>query len=289
MASFLANFVEGMRQCTKCRQFILAGITKISGQIAGKTSAAKPYFSINGRVQLPLIDRIRYRPKHPKRLTPLYVMKRILLTIAFVLGNANFVQAQTSFTDATAIGVWNTTRWNNSTDGPSYTSTYTVANAVSFTAGTYSIAGMGASINVGNVTVTNGVTVSFTANANTFATGGNIRTLDVGASGLLDFSSQAISTAAGTGFIKNGAGVLALNGSSYAGGFTLNSGTVVVRGVNAMGSGGSLTINGGVIAANGNRDLTGKYGGGITVGGDFILGASTGLASARANLTFSNN
>jgi autotransporter-associated beta strand protein len=99
--------------------------------------------------------------------------------------------------------------------------------------------------------------------------------------------SQGISTAAGTGFIKNGAGVWATAGGAYTGGFTLNAGTLAVGGVNAMGAGGALTINGGTIRSNSTtaRDLTGKYTGGITIGGDFALGDATNNGA----LTFTNN
>ena len=66
----------------------------------------------------------------------------------------------------------------------------------------------------------------------------------------LNFGTQGFSTAAGTGLIKNGDGILTLAGGTYTGGFTLNSGTVAIAGVNAMGAGGALTINGGTIRSN---------------------------------------
>jgi len=68
----------------------------------------------------------------------------------------------------------------------------------------------------------------------------------------------------------------------------LNSGTLVARGVNAMGSAGTLTINGGTIAANATRDFSGKYTS-LTVGGNFQLGALSSavpLSLDGANLTF---
>ena len=72
----------------------------------------------------------------------------------------------------------------------------------------------------------------------------------------------------------------------------LNSGTIVARGVNAMGSMSTLTINGGTIAGSATRDFTGKYTSGITVGGNFQLGAlstAVAISNSAANLTFSNN
>jgi fibronectin-binding autotransporter adhesin len=203
--------------------------------------------------------------------------------------------AQTSFTSTTATTAWNAARWNNSADGPTYASTYTANNAVSFTSGTYSFAGMGASTNVGNITVADTVTVNFPSVNSSIATGGNIRTITVGSSGLLDFQGQVFSTAAGTGFIKNGSGVLALAGAAYPAGFTLNNGTVIARGVDAFGANASnvLTLNGGVVASNQTRTFANtKHGGGIVIGGNVQFGelaTVVSIASSTANLTFANN
>lgn len=212
--------------------------------------------------------------------------------VAFLTVGAS--SAQVSYTDPSATGAWNTARWNNTADASPYDANFTAGNNVAFTSGTYNIAGMGAAINVGDITVNSGVTVNFTAASSTFATGGAVRTITVGSGGLLDFSSQAFSTAAGTGFIKSGSGVLALTGASYTGGFTLNDGTVIARGVNAMGNGASntLTLNGGTVASNATRDFSGRFGGGITVNGDVQFGefvSNVALANDTANLTFSNN
>ena len=108
----------------------------------------------------------------------------------------------------------------------------------------------------------------------TLATGGTVASVTVASGKTLNFQGQALSTAAGTGFIKNGAGTWSLaNANAYLGGFTINAGTVGVGGVNAMGAGGTLAINGGTISSTSTtaRDLTGKYTG-ITLGGDFALG-----------------
>lgn len=102
----------------------------------------------------------------------------------------------------------------------------------------------------------------------------------------MNFGTQAFSTAAGTGIIKNGDGILTLAGGTYAGGFTLNAGTVALSGINGMGAGGVLTINGGTIRSNGTaaRDLTGKYTS-ISIGGNFTFGDTTN----NGGLTFTNN
>lgn len=154
---------------------------------------------------------------------------------------------------------------------------------------------MGGAINVGNITVNDGVSVTFTANTNTFGTSSLVRTIQVGAGSVLDFALQNFSTAAGTGFIKSGAGVLALSGNTYGGGFTLNAGTVIARGVNAFGGAVSnvLTLNGGTVASDGTLTFANtKYGGGIVIGGNVQfgeLGANVSQASSAANLSFAND
>lgn len=212
-----------------------------------------------------------------------------------LLAAGDEARGQTAYTSNSATSAWFTDRWNPSADGPDYLSAYTLNRNVSFTSGAYTFAGMGGGVNVGNITVASGVTVTFTANTNTFQTAGLVRTIDVGTGGLIDFSTQGISSAAGTGFIKNGAGVLALAGNTYAGGFTLNGGTVIMRGVNAMGGGAAniLTLNGGVVASNDSRTMDAtKYGGGIVIGGNVQFGelaAVVSIASSGANLSFANN
>jgi autotransporter-associated beta strand protein len=106
----------------------------------------------------------------------------------------------------------------------------------------------------------------------------------------LDMGSQNWSSAANAGYTKNGLGTLALSGGNYGGGFTLNAGTVILRGVNALGNhtNNRLTLNGGTIAANASRDLSNRYPQGIFINNNVVFGATTGLASTTANLTFNN-
>lgn len=204
---------------------------------------------------------------------------------------------QTSYTSTSATGAWNTARWNNSADGPSYTSNYTANNAVNFTSGTYTIAGMGASTNVGNVTLGNNVTVNFTTGS-TFATNGAVRTFTLGTGSTFDFNGQQISTAAGTGFIISGSGVFATGtytSTTNAQSFRVDGGTVIARGTTGLGNGSnsSLTLNGGTIASNASRSFDNtRFGAGITIGGDVQFGelaANVALASSTANLSFANN
>jgi hypothetical protein len=204
---------------------------------------------------------------------------------------------QTSYTSTSVTTAWNAARWNNSADGPTYTSTYTANQPVTFTSGTYDFStGIGSgTINIGNINLSNNVIVNFSGTtAGTFATGGNVRTITVGSGALLNTAGQGISTAAGTGFIKNGSGAwLSSNGGAFPGGFTLNSGTMLIGGVNAMGNGGALILNGGTIAATtGDRAFTTRYSG-ITIGGNVQFGDVganfSQITADTRSMTFGNN
>jgi len=224
--------------------------------------------------------------------------KLAIATFSTLLLAGASAQAQTSYTGTASTGTWNSSRWNNSADASPYTSAWIANNAASFAAGTYTFttaATSGVTVNVGNITLASGATVNFSGALGTFGTGGATRTLDIGTGSLLDFGTQAMSTAAGTGFIKNGAGVLATAGAAYSGGFTLNAGTVIMRGVDAMGGSASnvLTLNGGTVASNASRSMTtAKYGGGIVIGGNVQFGelaTVNTLANSTANLSFANS
>lgn len=178
----------------------------------------------------------------------------------------------------------NTANWGTAPAGP-FTNAFAANTDIVFNANS---AVTGATVDIGNVTVSDGVTVTFTAGG-TLGTGGNIRTLDVGTGATLNLAGQALSVAAGSGYIKTGNGTLiSSNGNAYVGGFTINAGTMAVGGINAMGggTGNTLTINGGTIRSNAAtaRDLTNKYPGGITIGGNFTLGDTTNNGA----LTFTN-
>jgi autotransporter-associated beta strand protein len=206
----------------------------------------------------------------PERI--LLPMKLKTSLLALFVASLGVAMGQTSYTSTSATGAWNTSRWNNSADGPAYTSAFTADNNVNFTSGNYSFAGMGSTVNVGNINVASGANVNFASIGSTFATDGNVRTITVASGSTFDLQGQSISTAAGTGFIKAGDGVFALGGNTYAGGFTLNAGTVILRGVNAMGDGGLLTLNGGTVAGSATRDLSDKYDSGIVIGGNVQFG-----------------
>ena len=231
------------------------------------------------------------KPKFYSANRPLFAA--IIFALPSLLMSA--ANAQTSFTSTSVITAWNASRWNNSADGPAYTSTYTANNAVSFTSGTYTFAGMGATTNVGNVTVASGVSVNFATIGSTYATGGTVRTINVGSGGLFDLNGNSVSTAAGTGLIKNGLGVFVTGAGAFTGGFTLNAGTVIARATTGLGSGtgNTLTLNGGTLASNSSRafDNT-RFAGGITIGGNVQFGELSTVvsqASSAVDLSFANN
>ncbi|WP_461782869.1 beta strand repeat-containing protein [Prosthecobacter sp.] len=223
------------------------------------------------------------------RTVAIYVCGFLFFLLMYSMASAQ------SYTSTSATTAWNAARWNNSTDAAPYDTTYTANNAVSFTSGTYSFAGMGATLNVGNVTVASGVTVNFASIGSTYATGGAVRTIDVGAGGLFDLNGNTVSTAVGTGLIKNGAGVFGTGAGAFTGGFTLNAGTVIARGTTGLGSGVSnlLTLNGGTLASNNPRNFDNtRFPGGIVIGGSVQFGelaTVVSLASSTANLSFANN
>ncbi|MBK9014771.1 MAG: T9SS type A sorting domain-containing protein [Saprospiraceae bacterium] len=207
--------------------------------------------------------------------------------VVLVMGSCAKISGQTNqFFDGSGIFALSDSRW--ATTCIAGTSAFTSGNIVNFCTVNGTCAG--GSIIIGGITATENLTLSSPSGTISNASNGVV-IIDVSSGKTLDFSSQPFTTSATAGYTKNNSGTLALAGNTYGGGFTLNSGTIIVRGVNAMGGGvgNTLTINGGIIAANATRDLTGKYSGGITFGGNFALGATTGLASSSANLTFTNN
>ncbi|HEX8187340.1 MAG TPA: Calx-beta domain-containing protein, partial [Pyrinomonadaceae bacterium] len=153
--------------------------------------------------------------------------------------------------------------------------------------------GVGASITVGGFNATENFTL--TAAGGTISNQSNgVVPVNVSAGKTLDFGAQSFTSSAAAGYVKNGAGVLALAGGTYGGGFTLNAGAVIARGVNAFGgnvaSPGALNINGGALGANPGRDFGDKYSS-INVGGDFQIGvpaSAVPASSDTANLTFNS-
>ena len=159
---------------------------------------------------------------------------------------------------------WTASNWGTSGSGP-FTNAWVSNSNTEFTANSSVTF---ATTSIGNIKVNNGVTATLTA-AGTLGTNGNVRTIDVDGSGYLDFNNQAISTAGGTGFIKNGTGTWDIGSqpNAYTGGLTLNTGTIKVSGLKSLGS-GALTINGGIIHSTGSHTFAVTS---LTIGGDFTF------------------
>jgi fibronectin-binding autotransporter adhesin len=224
-----------------------------------------------------------------------------LLLAALALLAAPQAQAQL-YTGSGSSGLWSTNRWSADTNGPFTTAWGNSSNAVFLADTAYTFTGGAGSgtVNIGNVTIGSGASVVFSAISGTLGTGSNVRTLDVGTNAILDFNSQALSSANGTGFIKTGDGVYATGVGNFTGGFTLNGGTVVVRGNTGLGSGTGnvLTLSNGVMASTGNRTFADtRFPGGIRIAGNFQLGAlpnsyatnAQALILGTANFSFANN
>jgi autotransporter-associated beta strand protein len=221
----------------------------------------------------------------PRRLSAARLSFPLASAIAALLAaSAPKAEAQLFYKSTTAANSWTGNFWGTSAAGP-FNGAWVSGSNVTFVAnGGTTLALTGATTQFASITADENVNVTASG---TLGTGGTVATVTVATGKNMNFGTQAISTAAGTGLIKNGAGTLTLAGGTYAGGFTLNAGTIAVGGVNAMGAGGSLTMNGGTIRSNSAtaRDLTGKYAGGITIGGDFTLGDATNNGA----LTFTNS
>lgn len=180
----------------------------------------------------------------------------------------------------------NSNKWSTSPGGP-FTSTFVNSDTANF--GIVNGTGGGATITLSGIKATENFTL-----INPIGTisnkGNGIIKIDVSTGKVLDFSTQAFTGSNTAGYIKNNSGILALTGATYGGGFTVNSGTVVARGVNAMGQGGSLFINGGTIAADGSLSFSNnKFAGGIFINGNLTLGSNISPALSGADLTFGSS
>ena len=193
-------------------------------------------------------------------------VKIALLTLSFTT-----VRGATLYWKTASAGVWTGSLWSTLAGGP-YTTNWATGSDVVFEAnGGTALTITGATTIIGSLTVNENVTVT---SGGTLQTGGSVVSIDVASGKTLTFGSQSLSTAAGTGFIKNGLGSWSLNGSGYRS-LVVNAGTILASGINALGN-GTLTVNGGKISSSGTaaRDFTGKLTS-ITIGGDFTLGDTT--------------
>ena len=209
-------------------------------------------------------------------------MNLLPLTIFCLLLNTN-IEGQTNNYFGSS-GSLNGNVWSVLPAGP-YTSTLnSTGGAIINFDNPASVTGAGITVSGINANAT----VSSWIDGGTLATGGVVAPIMVGPGAVLNMF-QTTSVAGGTGFNKTGAGVLVMSsGSAYPGGFTLTAGTMVVGGINAMG-GNLLNLYGGILCSNATMNLSNKYPGGITMGGNVQFGDITSPALANANLTFDNN
>jgi fibronectin-binding autotransporter adhesin len=209
-------------------------------------------------------------------------VKSAVLALAAVSSSPLHAQTNNYFGTSGAISG---SVWSTNPSGP-YTSALVTTggaiinfgNAATFTGATIMVAGINVTENatleaaVGTIGLTGIVEVNVA----------NGKTLNLGL--------QTFTETIGRGLNKTGGGTLAIGATSddLAGGFIMTAGTVVVLGINGLGN-GALALNGGIVASDGNRDFGTRHDGGITIGGDLQLGATGGLASSTAGLTFGND
>ena len=177
----------------------------------------------------------------------------VLLTVS--LGVVGQMRAADQYwrTDGTTGGTWTSNYWNiglaNATGGTGWTAgnnaVFTAASTLTFATAT-----------VGNVTVSASQNVTVTAGGTLTLAG--VRTFNIGGGATLNWVSQPQSTSLGNegaGIFLTGGGTLnwgsgpGSSDSRFDGGFTLDSGTVIVSGKYAFGV-GTMTINGGATQQN---------------------------------------
>lgn len=190
----------------------------------------------------------------------------VIIPLLFLFVNVGWGQTLYWRTDGVS-GIWTGANWS-STGSPPYTSPWVSGSNVVFTASstiTFS------STTVGNVTVTDGITVNVTKSVSLSGASTHVYTIWTGST--LNWVDQNFSPDAGFGVTKSGDGVWNMGAQGNAfntinNGFTLNAGTVIVSGNNCFGGPTSaLTINGGTIQSSGNITFANN----ITVNGNFIL------------------
>jgi len=229
-------------------------------------------------------------------------MALVATALAGALLMASMASAQLT-TTTSGTGYWvvttgSTGRWLQSGTAVNDTGNWVAGSDATFAAsGTYTFGRLVASSSatLGNITTGTGVFISFsdTTTGNVMSFGGAVKTFDVGAGSVVNFGG--ITSAGANGIIKTGAGTMMFQGSSYTEGFTLGTsgsvgGTFIARSSNAF-SNGLLTINSGTIGATTNI-VSPVRSGGITVGGDFTVGATGTIGGSSVegfNVSFNNS
>ena len=211
-------------------------------------------------------------------------MALLATALAVALLMAQTANAQLT-TTTSGTGYWvvttgTTGRWLQSGTAVNDTGNWVAGSDATFAAsGTYTFGRLSATSSgtLGNITTGTDVFISFsdTTAGNVMSFGNAVKTFDFGAGSVVNFGG--ITSAGANGIIKTGAGTMMFQGSSYTGGFTLGTsgsvgGTFIARSNNAL-STGAITIYSGTIGGIQNF-TSGSRSAGITVGGDFTIGAT---------------
>src|SRR5580692_4398239 len=139
-------------------------------------------------------------------------------------------------TDGTSA-TWTSSSWGTSAGGPFNTGWTAKNNAIFNTPATPpNLITYVSKTAIGNITANSDTIVTA---AGTLTNGGNISTFTVADGVVLTWTTQAVSTATGIGFVKAGNGTWDKSSESgaYPGGFTLNAGTIIVSAKNSFGNG----------------------------------------------------
>lgn len=195
--------------------------------------------------------------------------------LAALFGGVALANAQLYWRTDGSSASWTSSSWSTGSATTTGGTLWTAGNDAIFTANSL----VSASPNTtgwGNITVSDGVTVTVTGSNKKVPSGG-AHIYDIGTGAALNWTGQAQHSS--YSYTKNGAGTWNIGTvtTAFTGGFTLNAGTVVVSGSTALGS-GALTLNGGTIQSSGTVAYTPT---GITVGGNFAVTGS-GAASFAA-------
>lgn len=193
---------------------------------------------------------------------------------------------QTFACDGSAL---NTNKWSAASAsncvGTGQTNAFVSGSIANFctTSGT----GVFAAINISGITVTDNFTMNTGAGIITNQNSGTA-IIDIAANKQLECYGNLFGNMTTARYIKNGDGTLVWAGGTFTGGFTLNSGSLIARGGNAMGlnASGTVTINGGTLAAasNGGSNFFGKFST-LVIGGDFQMGSTIPPALPQLGLS----
>jgi autotransporter-associated beta strand protein len=174
--------------------------------------------------------------------------------VVHLLGSTTIALSATS---QAADGYWNNTSlnwntstatWNDAADGSGTTSVWVNGNSAVFSAGTGLTAGpytlTNGGVTVNNITQEEG-RIRISSNTLTLADSESVINTQTRVSGDYDLRIDSVIDGAGA-ITKNGAGILMLtNTNTFAGGITLNAGTIALESNSSSLGTGTVTLNGG--------------------------------------------